>query len=670
MRLKWKSGALLFVLIFGGFFRGQSAQPQEGKKYWVFFRDKGSGIFEKKGGFRDGLELGLSRRALSRRTKVRGEEELIDFTDLPVSSEYIRVLKDMGLEPRVISRWLNSASVVIPPEILNRVRSIPFIKKIQPVASAVLEPMPPGHAVKKGCVDSIGVHVLDYGESYDQNSQIRIPEVHDLGITGKGVLIGMIDTGFDYQGRLVFSHLDVVAEHDFHWDDDITANEENDPSYQHDHGTRILSIIGGFREGHLIGPAHEASFVLAKTEWVPVSDLKIEEEHWVEAIEWMERLGVDVVSSSLGYATFVDAQDYSLEDLDGNTCAATIAADIAVGKGVVVVNSAGNSDFWQKINFPSDGDSVIAVGAVNSSGNLSSFSSKGPTADGRIKPDVVAMGQGVYAVSTSRGDEESYTFISGTSASCPLVAGVCALILQAHPEWGPTEVRDAIRNTASRAANPDTLYGWGLVDAYKAVFYKSMVFMNIQLASLVAEGLESVEVDILSETGLVTDSVTLFYRIMGTAGFNEVKMYHQTCANSQHFRALFPLPLDTEGIEFYIEAVDTLDIKHVGPLGAPGILYSEEMPEAFLLYQNYPNPFNTETSILFDVMSKSAVTLKIFDLLGREVITLVDETLNPGKKMIIWKGVDRRGFQVSSGIYFFQLEVGNKRQTRKMIIMK
>ncbi|MFX0211503.1 MAG: S8/S53 family peptidase, partial [Candidatus Hodarchaeota archaeon] len=339
-------------------------------------------------------------------------------------------------------------------------------------------------------------------------------------------------------------------------------------------------------------------------------------------------------------------------------------------KGVVVVNSAGNRDFWSKINFPSDGDRVIAVGAVNSGGSLTGFSSIGPTADGRIKPDVVAMGQGVYAVSTSRGEEESYTLINGTSASCPLVAGVCALVLQAHPEWGPMEVRDAIRNTASRAADPDTLYGWGLVDAYKAVFYKSMVFTNIKLASLVAEGLESVEVDIFSETGLVTDSVFLFYRIKGTAGFNGVKMTHQANANSQRFGALFPLPLDTEEIEFYIEAVDTIGIRHVGPLGAPGILYSTETPEAFLLYQNFPNPFNTETTILFDVMSKSDVTLTIFDLLGRDVITLVDESLNPGKKMIIWKGVDRLGFRVSSGIYFCQMEVGNKTQIRKMIIMK
>jgi len=680
MRLKRVYRSLLFLVLFSGTLWGQSVHYQNGKKYWVFFRDKGSGVAVEKGGVPEGLALGLSHRSLVRRAKVREKDKLIDETDLPVASGYIRALEDLGLKPRVISRWLNGISVVIPEEMMIRVQSLPFVRKIKPVSSFILKPLPPG-VEKKGLVQPSGSHSLDYGPSYVQNNQIRVPEVHDLGITGRGVLVGMIDTGFDYRDWPVFSHLDVVAEHDFHWDDDNTANEDNDPSYQHRHGTMTLSVLGGFDEGQLVGPAYDASFALAKTEWID-TETRVEEDDWVAGIEWLEALGVDVVSSSLGYNFFDDGFSYAYEDLNGDSCRTTKAADIAASKGVVVVSSAGNerNDAWYYILSPADGDSVIAVGAVNSEGVIAGFSSAGPTYDGRIKPDVVAMGVSDYVFDPSYGD---YRTANGTSFACPLVAGVCALVLQAHPELGPMEVREAIRETAHLVGEfPDNLYGWGLVDAYEAIYYHGMSFTNFDWVSLLDEGLERMDVEVLSRTGVESDSVFLFYRTGGMEQFQEVKMSYLDEENSHCFRTYFPSSVDVEDMTFYIEAVDTFGIEHVGPLGAPEVLYGFqdessddvlvvfELPKAFQFYQNYPNPFNLETTIGFDLYQESRVTLKIYNMLGREVVTLVDGVLDPGKKRIVWRGVDFQGQLVSSGIYFCEIKMGSMRGVRKMVLVK
>ena len=193
----------------------------------------------------------------------------------------------------------------------------------------------------------------------------------------------------------------------------------------------------------------------------------------VAGVEWADSLGADVISSSLGYNTWDPGVgiDYTLKDLDGKTAKTTRAAAIAVAKGIVVVAAAGNegNDVWQKVLTPADGKDVIAVGAVDNLGLLAPFSSLGPTADGRIKPDVVALGVGVWTVDLV--SPMGYVQRNGTSFSCPLVSGVCALLLQAHPAWTPAQVGRALRETSHdlRPAGPDTLYGWGLVDALAAL---------------------------------------------------------------------------------------------------------------------------------------------------------------------------------------------------------
>ncbi len=271
----------------------------------------------------------------------------------------------------------------------------------------------------------------------------------------------VLDTGF-LRTHQALDQVTVIAERDFINGDNVTSNQPGDDPGQHNHGTFCLSIAGGFDPGNLIGPAYGASFLLGKTEDV-TSETPVEEDYWIAGAEWADSLGADVITSSLTYSDW-----YTYEDMDGDTAPITIAADLATMNGIVVCNAAGNQgdDPWFYIAAPADGDSVMAVGAVDSLGVITEFSSRGPSSDGRTKPDVCAMGRGnIFAQTSGPAD---YARGSGTSFSCPLVAGVAALLLQAHPTWTPMHVRNALRQTATHAAAPNNEYGWGIIRGWNA----------------------------------------------------------------------------------------------------------------------------------------------------------------------------------------------------------
>ena len=236
-------------------------------------------------------------------------------------------------------------------------------------------------------------------------------------------------------------------------------------------------MLAAWDPGHLVGAAPHAAYLLATTEDVE-REVPLEEDLWVAGIEWADSLGADVVNSSVGYNQFEDGTGYVFEDLDGGTALATIAAEIAVSRGIVVVAGAGNEGDkpWRYVTVPADGPNVIAVGAVGlGRQEIAPFSSRGPTADGRIKPDVVAPGTGIVVVDTTRSAPEEEPFSGyrrarGTSFAAPLVSGAAALLMQIHPAWKPADVAAALRGTARDLgeSGPDTTYGWGLVDALAA----------------------------------------------------------------------------------------------------------------------------------------------------------------------------------------------------------
>ncbi|MGE5365465.1 MAG: S8 family serine peptidase [Bacteroidota bacterium] len=433
---------------------------------WVSFTDKSQEI----GKYTVQPEILMSHRALLRRSKV-ATSSLIDDSDLPVSSEYMKLLKEKGFEAKRVSRWLNSASGFVTAGVLEEISALPFVKQIdvvrryKNVAPVELQ----AAELPRESVARKMNYSLNYGASLTQLEQINVPAVHDMGLHGEGVVIGVFDAGFDNLAHEAFSQMNILAKYDFVNNDTNVGNQTD--MGEGSHGTGTLSTIGGFKEGTLIGPAFKSSYILAKTENTN-SETPVEEDNWIAALEWADSIGVDVTSTSLGYLDYdYPFTSYTWQNMDGKTARITVAADLAVKKGIVVVNSAGNEGFNSQHNTlgaPADGDSVISVGAVNLKGTRVDFSSVGPTVDGRIKPDIMAMGSGVV---TADSYGNNYSFASGTSFSCPLAAGVAALIVNANPAIKPMQVRDAMRLTASKASSPDNQYGWGILDAKKAVEY-------------------------------------------------------------------------------------------------------------------------------------------------------------------------------------------------------
>jgi subtilisin family serine protease len=392
------------------------------------------------------------------------------------------------LAPRVnrirhTSRWLNAVSVEATAEQASALEALPFVTRLAPVERYARRPAPLRSATRhppdpsdvpagprEGPPAGQAESAIEYGPALDQLVQINVPAVHDMGLHGQDVVIAVFDTGFDNLVHEAFSAVHIVAAYDFvNGDPDVGSGlDRGDGS----HGTQVLSVLGGYKTGELVGPAFAASFILAKTEDTG-SETPVEEDNWAAAAEWAEALGAEIITTSLGYTVFDSGTGYGPEDLDGRTAVTTLAAQRAAELGVVVLASAGNGGEApgdpgrNTLVAPADGASVLAVGGVDSSGERVAFSSVGPTADGRIKPDVMARGVGVRTAGTSSVDQ--YVYSAGTSFACPLAAGVAALVHQAHPDYAPAQVMLALRTTASRSDAPDNRYGWGILDALAAI---------------------------------------------------------------------------------------------------------------------------------------------------------------------------------------------------------
>jgi serine protease AprX len=452
--------AVLFAALGTGFSKDiatpANAGPAGTSKLWVFFNDKALGRADASLAI-EAFEAKLAPRALWRRGKVG---LAVNENDLPVATSYVDEVRATGATVVMRSRWLNAISVYADTDQAARIAALPFVKDMRPVAHGSV-PLPEMLPAPAGPSQSRGTR-LDYGSSFGQLDQIQVTDLHTDGFDGTGVVIAMLDSGFDTSHQ-VYHDLKIIGERDFINNDRVTANQPGDPSGQDSHGTSTLSCVGGAYAGKLYGGSYNASFILAKTERIDV-EIQIEEDYWAAAIEWADSLGADLVSSSLGYLDW-----YTYEDMDGNTAVTTKAADMAAARGIVVVNSMGNegNTSWLYMIAPADGDSVVSVGAVNSSGVRVSFSSIGPTYDGRIKPDVMAQGRYVYVASTT--DTAAYASSSGTSFSCPLTAGAIGLLLEGHPEWRPVDVITALHETATQNSAPDVLMGWGIVQAADAM---------------------------------------------------------------------------------------------------------------------------------------------------------------------------------------------------------
>jgi serine protease AprX len=376
-----------------------------------------------------------------------------------------------GARVRLQSRWLHALGADVPTAALRRLAGEPLLRRIQAAGRWRRPPGPDPTALAAPGASAAGDTCPAggdpaYGSSEMPYRQLDLRPLADAGYDGRGVRIVILDAGFNTVDP-AFSGVTVTAQYDFVFGDSVVRDQPNDQPGAQFHGTAVWSLFAGTVPGRLRGVARGAAYLLAKTEDVR-SETRIEEINYLHALEWADSIGVDIASSSLGYLRFDDGFTYSPADLNGHVAVTTVAAESAAAHGILVVTAAGNAGpGFRTLVTPGDADSIITAGAEDSLGNLAGFSSRGPTADGRLKPDLTAPGVAVCVLT----GPNTVGRLSGTSFATPLIAAAAALLKQLYPRLGPGALRRALRAHASGHAAPDSLRGWGRPDvAASAVF--------------------------------------------------------------------------------------------------------------------------------------------------------------------------------------------------------
>jgi serine protease AprX len=454
---------IAFVLVF--LFKTEYLCGQESIYFYyyrVYFRDKGD---NDPSGFSSG-EL-LSERAIKRREKAG--IPVPDLMDIPVFRGYIDQVSELGFTFHCASKWMNSALFKTQtPANTNLLLAFPFVLDVKIVKSPT--------AKKSQFIDKLDFPSVQADSPYDRPiTMVNGYPLHSSGFTGKGILIALLDGGFLYTDNAsslvnLRNRNGIKGAYDFVRKNKFVYNYSN-------HGTAVLSVLAGKIPEVIEGTSQGADYLLLRTEDTG-SEFPVEEDFWVAGAEFADSSGADIISSSLGYANFDDhSLDYKYSDMNGNTAFITKAADIAASKGILVVNSAGNerSKKWIRIIAPSDGYAVVAVGAVDANNLISDFSSSGPSADGRVKPDNAAMGVSIPV----QNDPNTITRSSGTSFSCPVLSGMSACLMQAVPKALNSDIIKVLHSSADRFEKPDSLYGYGIPDMADALTKLQDFFVKV-----------------------------------------------------------------------------------------------------------------------------------------------------------------------------------------------
>ena len=430
--------------------------------YWVQFSDKDNSPYTI-----DNPEAYLSPRALQRRANLGIG---IDEYDIPVNPQYLQAVADCGAQLLNPSKWLNGVSVhITDPAVVEAINALEFVEVVRncpndPKAQEIKERW---MANEMKPVEAIRGYRDYYGGGSTQIKQINGTALHDSGYQGEGVVIAILDGGFiGTENHAAFDNMReegrLLGVRDFVYGSTSVYSQST-------HGTSCLSTMAAFVPNTLVGTAPKASYYLLHTEDAPNENI-VEEYNWISGAEYADSLGVDVCTTSLGYIGFDNPQwDHPFEHFDGHTAPMTIGAEIAASRGMICLNAASNEgDGYCTLGIPADAEHILVVGSVNANGIRSDFSSVGPTYDGRIKPDVMAMGEGTYVASGDGGWWPYYNG-NGTSFSTPVLAGAVACLRQAYPFASVQEICNVIRDCGNRADNPDNKYGYGIPDLSQAL---------------------------------------------------------------------------------------------------------------------------------------------------------------------------------------------------------
>lgn len=408
------------------------------------------------------LEM-LSQRALERR---QNQNIPLDITDAPLHLPYINQIENSVLV-LAQSKWLNAVYVRGDYQVILTLNNLSFVENIEFVNKSLNSQGRKSTSIQKSLGAQKSLEIQEnflYGDSANQIQLHNGEFLHQQGFTGSGKIIAVIDTGFEGVNttapfQRLFDNNLILGGYNFVLRNDNIYTGGN-------HGTRVLSVIGGYQEYELIGTAPNAEFYLFVTE-DPTSESPLEEALWVEAAEMADSLGVDIINTSLGYDTFDNpAHNHAYEDLDGNTTFISRGLNHAHSKGILCVTSAGNSgnSDWLYISAPADAQGSLTVGAVTSEGEYAWFSSIGPTFDQRIKPDVTAQG----AATVFSNQNGNITAGNGTSFSAPVISGLAACLWSAYPNLTNVQLKHLIKQSSHLHQNPNNYLGYGIPDFYQA----------------------------------------------------------------------------------------------------------------------------------------------------------------------------------------------------------
>jgi serine protease AprX len=437
------------------------AQPSGEARYWVYFSDKAGTAYSLLK-----PEEFLSPAALDRREKYGIS---LDQSDLPVNKSYVEEVRRRGHKVFHLSKWFNAALILADSSQSVALGKLPFIEKVEYVGPKLAKSKKRSIKARKRTIgNQYSPSENHYGYGALQIGMVRGHILHLLGYRGKGMRVGVFDGGFSNVDIMPFfdslrAEGRLIPGRDF-----VDADDWLYESSQH--GSQVLSTMGANLPGLFVGTAPDATYLLCKTEDTR-RESWTEECNWIAAAEWADSAGVDIITSSLGYTTFSEKwMNYAYKDMNGRTSRVTRGAEMAFSKGMIVVNSAGNegNSKWRHIGAPADAPNVFAIGAVDPEGNKAPFSSLGPSYDGRIKPNVSAMGHGVIVASISTCNVVPS---SGTSFSAPLTAGMVTSLWQAFPDRSNAEILQAIEETASLAEKPNDQLGFGIPDFWQAFVY-------------------------------------------------------------------------------------------------------------------------------------------------------------------------------------------------------
>lgn len=447
---------LLFITTFFSFLL--PAQEQDSTyMFRLLLRDKGESGFSV-----DNPGQFLSQKAIERRIR---QGIAVDDTDLPIAASYLSQVKNTGAEVIAQSKWVKTITIATKQyDRKEQLAALPFVDSIQLVYKGLIRQIEE---------DTLPANILPvkantpldeyYGEGFAQIALHNGNLLHEAGYKGAGLSIAVFDGGFHNADKIeafdqeriaavkTFSHL---GAHPFR--------------IRSEHGTRVLSCMLSNKENTMVGTAPEASYYLFCSE-VDNCEFPVEEDYWIAGLEYADSLGVNITTTSLGYTHFDNdaaEMNHQTADLDGEHVLMSRAAGMAAEKGILVLNAAGNegNKSWGTLSIPSDAKNILTVGAVDSRGELASFTPTGPTADGRVKPDVMGIGVATSLIAA----DGSLVQQNGTSYSTPVIAGLAACLWQAFPEWSNKELISRIQQSADRYHTPDNRYGYGIPDVFRA----------------------------------------------------------------------------------------------------------------------------------------------------------------------------------------------------------